>query len=227
MAQPNTTSMATFVEDVVKHGGEEGTALTIAGMVVMGQHPGLYPNVSVAVASGVSPDIYKLDNAPPISHNDRYLAHFNEVREEVAKRTCNGLRPNVSYQDTVDLKKMVAVLSGTRQISQASQLETQILFIRAGGDLDTGSILARDWLGLLQGLAPTGTGLEVGPGEYGFVGPLSIWKVQQLEPRNTWADLAMEPRNITCAPEAVSAAWVLGPETLLILPFALMVAQSA
>lgn len=129
-------------------------------------------------ASGRAPDIYSLDRAGAISHADRYMPYFAEVKQRVRELARGG---KISYEDTVGLKLFVADRSGTCPISDASKLETRILFIRAGGDLASGTVAADDWLRLVQGLTPILPGFEVSAGGLGWVDEASKLKVAALE----------------------------------------------
>lgn len=179
MVRPNTSSMELFVRDLALHGLDPTMALQVGSMVLSQQAPELFPSPKAAAASGQAPDIYKLDQAGAISHADRYFPYFSQVRDRVNSLVSPTGR--ISYRDTVDLKLFVAEQSSTCPISDASKLETRILFIRAGGDLDSGTVDADDWLRLVMGLTPVLPGFKVAAGKLGWINGKAISKVLALE----------------------------------------------
>lgn len=178
MVRPNTSSMSAFIRDLGLHGLDPRLAAGVGINVLQQQHPALYPTMRDAQASGRAPDIYNLDRAGVVSHADRYMPFFPEVAARVRELVKGG---RISYRDTVGLKFLVADRSGTCSISDASKLETRILFIRAGGDLESGLIGADDWLRLVQGLTPVLPGFTVSAGSLGWVNQASVLRVVALE----------------------------------------------
>jgi len=186
MVRPNTSSMELFVRDLALHGLDPTMALQVGSMVLSQQAPELFPSPRAAAASGRAPDIYKLDRAGTISHADRYFPYFSQVRDRVNRLVSPTGR--ISYRDTIDLKIFVAEQSSTCPISDASKLETRILFIRAGGDLESGTVNADDWLRLVMGLTPVLPGFKVAAGTLGWVDGNAISKVIALEAEaGSWA----------------------------------------
>lgn len=193
MVRPNTTNLDSFADDLEAHGLDRPLALQIGSQVLFAQRPDLYASLQSAINSRQAPFIYNLDKAIGIVHDDRYLPYFDEVKARVQRyQNPSGL---ITYNDTVELKYFVADRSKTCIVNDASKLETRILFIRSGGDLESGLVMADDWLRLLQGLVPHRSGFNVLVGGTGRVDASSIAKIIELEQKQyLWSE-----SNSTCS----------------------------
>jgi hypothetical protein len=108
----------------------------------------------VAFLRGQAPDLRRLDEVPGVSHTDLYRAYLPEVR---AKATRAAVAGQITLQDLVSIKEWIAKSEGVPVIV-SSQIETALLFVRAGGDLQTGLVDLESVLTLLDGRQPTGFG---------------------------------------------------------------------
>lgn len=63
----------------------------------------------------------------------------------------------MTLQDLVAVKEWIADTDGV-EVIESSRIETALLFIRAGGDPETGTVATADVLTLLDGRAPAGRG---------------------------------------------------------------------
>ncbi|MEM9608337.1 MAG: hypothetical protein AAGA99_13005 [Actinomycetota bacterium] len=109
----------------------------------------------LAALSNRAPDVDRLDEVPGISHLDLYTTFPAVVRRELAGREVGG---RVRLQDLVAIKESIAEHAGVTAID-SSRIETALLFLMAGGDLDTGLVSVSDVLRLLDGeaIAPGAT----------------------------------------------------------------------
>jgi len=177
--RPNTTDMTAFMADVVKGGCADASCRPVAELVGSSQF-GMSPEEFVQ--TGKAPDIYNLQGSS-IAHLDLYNAFFPQVRAAVTQRV--DQEGFITYRDTIEIKKnVVLTLAATNEISFGSKLETAIGFIRSGGDLISGKVLADDWLRFIQGLKVP---FEVIVGGRGWVDAKNRGMVQGgLEKDNPW-----------------------------------------
>ena len=151
MIQPDTSNMWRFTRDCQKNGMSLFTAFAItAGTVLLQKGKG-----PLALLRGEAPDLYRLDEVKVISHQDLYLPYLPEVKEKVEALSRNG---KISIQDLADIKQCIAAKEGVPVIS-GSGMQVVLLFIRAGGDLDTGLIDADDALRMIEGYEPKKSGV--------------------------------------------------------------------
>lgn len=144
MAPPDTSNLLRFARDCQKNGLGLSEALLVGGRIVVAQKGRL------ALLRGEAPDLYRLDEVEGISHKDLYLPYLPEVKSKVQALSRNG---QISLQDLADIKEWIAAQEGVSVI-QSSKIETIILFIRAGGELDSGLIDADDALRMIEGYEP-------------------------------------------------------------------------
>lgn len=161
MVKPDTTNMGTFLRDCSANGLQWLSGLFVASNVVYKQQ-GLK-----ALLTGCAPNIYELDKVPGVSHDDLYLTHLDEVQEMLHARVDeNG---NISLQDCIDAKvlcKDKVNVEATKKgkplinIIKDSQVETEVLYMRAGGAVEAtaeypnGCVNCKDFLLLMQGKSP-------------------------------------------------------------------------
>lgn len=103
----------------------------------------------VAALLNRAPDIERLHEVPGVSHLDLYNGFPNEVRGQLAEKDVDG---RVQLDDLVAIKESIAELAGV-DIIDSSRIETALLFVMAGGDLDSGTVATVDVLRLLDGEA--------------------------------------------------------------------------
>lgn len=149
MAPPDTSNMWRFARDCQKNGMGLLETLFVGGRVVVGQKGWQ------ALLRGEAPDLYSLDQVKGISHKDLYLPYLPQVKEKVEALSRNG---QISLQDLADIKEWTAAQEGV-SINRASKIEAIILFIRAGGELDSGLIDADDALRMIEGYEPKKSGV--------------------------------------------------------------------
>ncbi|MEM8903034.1 MAG: hypothetical protein AAGF02_04965 [Actinomycetota bacterium] len=103
----------------------------------------------LAALSNRAPAVDRLDEVPGISHLDLYTTSLAAVRRQLADREVDG---RVRLQDLVAIKETIAQRAGV-DIIDSSRIETALLFLMAGGDLETGTVAVVDVLRLLDGEA--------------------------------------------------------------------------
>ena len=151
LIQPDTSNTWRFTRDCQKNGMSLFTALGItAGTVILQKGKG-----PLALLRGQAPDLYRLDEVKLISHKDLYLPYLPQVKEKVQALSRNG---KISIQDLADIKQCIAAKEGVPVI-RGSKIQVVLLFIRAGGDLDTGLIDADDALRMIEGYEPKKSGV--------------------------------------------------------------------
>ena len=151
MIQPDTGNTWRFTRDCQKNGMSLFTALSIsAGTVILQKGKGWG-----ALLRGQAPDLYRLDEIEGISHKDLYLPYLPQIKEKVQALSRNG---QISIQDLADIKQSIAAQKGVSLIG-GSKIQTVLLFIRAGGDLDSGLIDADDALRMIEGYEPKKSGV--------------------------------------------------------------------
>ena len=149
MFVPNARNTWQFARDCQKNGMGLFAAFAVtAGTVVL--QKGVWP-----LLRGDVPDLYKLDEVKSISHQDLYLPELKFVEEKVKALSNNG---QISIQDLADIKESIAAKKGVPVIT-GSKGQAVLLFIRAGGDLDSGLIDADDVLRMIEGYEPKKSGV--------------------------------------------------------------------
>lgn len=166
MAPPDTSNLWRFARDCQKNGLGLLEGLLVGAQVVAGQK-GL-----LALLRGQAPDLYHLDEVKGVSHKDLYLPYLPEVKTKVNALSRNG---QISLQDLADIKESIATQEKV-SVSPASKMETIILFIRAGGDLDSGLIDADDALRIIEGYEPKKNGV------------VTLSTLKQAAKLATWSD---------------------------------------
>ena len=147
MAQPNRTDFWKFVSDCHANGLGYAEALAVS-LHILRQQKGL----GAVFKRGETIDMYRLDEVPGTSHTDLFQAYLPAVEgkiKEVADK--DGM---IRMQDLVDLKKWIAAQEGVKEVSFPSKAETGQIFVRAGGDLDTGLVAASDAIKMMKGERP-------------------------------------------------------------------------
>jgi hypothetical protein len=168
MISPDTSNIWRFVGDCHKNGVALLEAFAATGLVVVRQKGWL------AFLRGEAPDLYRLDQVRGVSHEDLYLPYLPQVKAKVQALSRNG---QISMQDLADIKEWIAAQEGV-SVSSASKLETVILFIRAGGELDSGLIEADDALRMIEGYEPKKNGV------------VTFGSIKQARKLITWSDEA-------------------------------------
>ena len=149
MFMPKARNTWQFTRDCQKNGMGFFAAFGITAGTV------LFQKGVLALLRGDVPDLYKLDKVKFISHQDLYLPDFEFVEERVKALSRNG---QVSLQDLADIKMSIADKIGVPVI-QGSKIQTVLLFLRAGGDLDSRLIDADDALRMIKGYEPKKSGV--------------------------------------------------------------------
>ncbi|MBX9603881.1 MAG: hypothetical protein K2X35_22935 [Bryobacteraceae bacterium] len=144
MNPPDTTNMWTFARGCARNGMAYGMALFVTAQITY-QQKGLW-----AILRHEAPDIYRLRQVPGVSHEDRFAPFQTELRAMAEKMAVKG---RLTLHDLVTLKEWVA-----RKLSvvpnEASRIETALLFVRAGGNLDTWTVDLDDVFRLVAGQRP-------------------------------------------------------------------------
>jgi hypothetical protein len=148
MAAPDTSSFFGFVRGCSDAGMGWSTALFVTLQVTSAQK-GLG-----AALRGQTPDLHQLDKVPGVSHPDLYGLKLEDLRSKADERAVEG---RITLQDLVELKEWLAQTMGVA-INEASQIETALVFIRAGGDFETARVALDDVFLLLEGRAPRNGG---------------------------------------------------------------------
>lgn len=145
MDPPDTTNMWSFARGCVDNGMDYAMALFVTGQVTY-QQKGL-----LAVLRQEAPDIYRLREVNGVSHDDRYALFQTELRAQAEKVAIDG---RLTLQDLVVMKEWIA--NELEVIpNEASRIETALLFIRAGGDVETWTVGMEDVLRLIAGQRPS------------------------------------------------------------------------
>ncbi len=144
MNPPDTTNMWTFARGCVANGMDYWMALFVTVQITLAQK-GL-----PAVLRHEAPDIYRLREVPGISHDDRYHPYRDELRPMAEALAVDG---RLTLQDLVTLKEWVAKRLGLVP-NEASRIETALLFVRAGGDLENWTVDQDDTFRLIAGQRP-------------------------------------------------------------------------
>ena len=141
MSPPDTTNMWSFASGCT----ENGMALFVTVQVTY-QQKGL-----ISVLRHEAPDIYRLREVHGVSHDDRYAPYQDELRNQAKDLAVDG---RLTLQDLVVLKEWVANELNVVP-NEASRIETALLFVRAGGDLETWSVGMEDVFRLVAGQRPS------------------------------------------------------------------------
>lgn len=144
MNPPDTTNMWSFTRGCVDNGMDYSMALFVTVQVTYLQK-GMF-----AVLRHQAPDIYRLDEVPGISHEDLYSRYVPELRELANDLAIDG---KLKLQDLVVMKEWVAKQVGVSP-NEASQTETALLFVRAGGEPETWTVDLEDVFLLISGKPP-------------------------------------------------------------------------
>ena len=103
-----------------------------------------------SVIKGEAPDIYSLDKVHGVSHCDLFSEFLPELEEMAKTKEIDG---QITLQDLVEMKKWVAKQVQV-EISEPSKIETSLLFVKAGGNLETQKVYTEDVFMLLKGIKP-------------------------------------------------------------------------
>lgn len=172
MAQTDTSNIWRFIRDCQKNGMSWFTALSISATTVVLQKG----KGKLALLRGEAPDLYRLDEVKGISHQDLYLPYLPQVKEKVEALSRNG---KISIQDLADIKEWIAAQEGVPVI-RGSKGQVGLLFVIAGGDLETGLIDADDALRMIEGYEPKKSGV------------LTLRNMVQARSQITWSDNEQE-----------------------------------
>lgn len=166
MDPPDTTNMWTFARGCVASGMDYSMALFVTLQITF-QQKGL-----LAVLRHEAPDIYRLREVRGISHDDRYAPFQTELRPMAADMAVDG---RLTLQDLVTLKEWVA-----RKLdvvpNEASRIETALLFVRAGGDLEAWTVDLEDTFRLIAGTRPRAEAV-VTPGKLDQTRAQTRWRM--------------------------------------------------
>jgi hypothetical protein len=145
--RPSTASLHEFVSDLEEKGQLNLELGTIGwALLVEGQHG------PVHLLEGYAPNLYELDRSPPLSHKGLFQHHFDKF-ERMAD--ADGY---LMAQNLVEIKIEIANEDANSEINKASQIETALLFLGSGGNLDTGKVSLEDVKTFLSGTAVRGQG---------------------------------------------------------------------
>ncbi|MFT5062043.1 MAG: hypothetical protein ACI9AX_002376 [Polaromonas sp.] len=145
MNPPDTTNMWSFARGCTGNGMDYAMALFVTVQVTY-QQKGL-----LAVLRHEAPDIYRLREVRGISHDDRYAPFQQELRAQAEEVAVDG---RLTLQDLVLMKEWVANELGVTP-NEASRIETALLFIRAGGEVETWTVGMEDVFRLMAGKRPS------------------------------------------------------------------------
>jgi hypothetical protein len=146
--QPDTSSFGRFVRSCQKYNMDYWMAVFVTCQVTI-QQKGL-----MALLRGEILDLYRLDEVPGVSHTDLYSRYLPQARAQAEAAAVDG---QITLQDLVAIKEWIAKQEKVG-IMDSSKIETALLFVRAGGNLQTGKVGVADVFTLLQGQRPTGDG---------------------------------------------------------------------
>lgn len=155
---PRTDTYANFREDVDK-GGLETTAIDNVGwpmriFIQQGPHGSL--------VNGKGLDTNDLDGYVNglLSHDDLMWPYRDEVADFLKERVADD--GTIHAKDVYD-GKMFAAKKYNMTISIASYLEVPLVFLKCGGDADTGRVPLKSILEFYDGVPPSTDGRVVGP----------------------------------------------------------------
>ena len=138
--KPGTSSLWEFVSDLHDKGRLDRAAGLLIGGDVTSKQQGLWKALT-----GSAPDLYKLDQVPGISHADLFQKHVDKLDKTADK---DG---SLTIQNLVDIKKEIAEEEGCDEIIKSSRIETALLFLGSGGDMETGKVRLVDIKAFLSG----------------------------------------------------------------------------
>lgn len=144
IAKPSMESRAAFVNDVEKFGMDK-TMANLVAIQVGWQQNGLW-----SVIKGDAPDIYALDKVHGVTHCDLYSNYLPELEEQAKQLEVDG---QITLQNLVEMKKWVAMLEHVEP-NEPSKIETALVFVKAGGNLETQKVYSEDVFTLLKGIRP-------------------------------------------------------------------------
>ncbi len=144
IAKPSMESRKAFVDDVEQFGMDRSMAQFVA-IQVGWQQNGLW-----SVIKGEAPNIYALDQVHGVTHCDLFAKYLPELEQQAKKIDVDG---QITLQELVNMKKWVAQQEQV-EISEPSKIETSLLFVKAGGNLETQKVYAEDVFTLLRGIQP-------------------------------------------------------------------------
>mmetsp|Transcript_3033 Transcript_3033/g.10926 ORF Transcript_3033/g.10926 Transcript_3033/m.10926 type:complete len:246 (-) Transcript_3033:950-1687(-) len=132
------------------------------------------------------PNWYEFDGIIPhvLSHEDLCLPHLPEVQKFIRdKKDADG---TISLRDLYDMKVYVSKTFYNMQVTFASETEIYLIFLRCGGDVETGRVDAEDCLLLLEGYEPKNSGKVT----YGAI--KKIEEFRDWEPASVWKSLTTD-----------------------------------
>mmetsp|Transcript_23194 Transcript_23194/g.38393 ORF Transcript_23194/g.38393 Transcript_23194/m.38393 type:complete len:191 (-) Transcript_23194:1357-1929(-) len=148
MVQPNTQNLWTFSGDLSANGTGWLMSFLFSFYISVAQL-GWWKALT-----GHAPDIYRLDQVAGVSHSDLFTKYLNGTTDRViAARDSDGM---ITLQDLVRIKKWIVEQEGIEKMEQSSKMETGLVFLGAGGDLETQQVPANDVLDLLNATRPSG-----------------------------------------------------------------------
>ncbi len=143
-SKPSMESRKAFVDDVEKFGMERSMAQFVAIQV------GWQQNGFWSVVKGEAPDIYNLNNVHGVTHCDLFSKYLPELEQQAKALEVNG---QITLQDLVEMKKWVAQQEHVEP-NEPSKIETALVFVKAGGNLETQKVYSEDVFTLLRGIQP-------------------------------------------------------------------------
>ena len=144
ISKPSMESRAAFVDDVEKFGMDRQMAQFVA-IQVGWQQKGFW-----SVLKGEAPDIYRLDQVHGVTHCDLFAKYLPVLEQQAKAMEVDG---QITLQDIVELKKWVANQEKVEP-NEASKIECALVFIKAGGNLETQKVYTEDVFMLLRGIRP-------------------------------------------------------------------------
>ncbi|MEM7336198.1 MAG: hypothetical protein AAF490_29225 [Chloroflexota bacterium] len=126
----------------------------------------------LALLKGETPDLHRLDEVEGISHTDLYSAYLSEARTMANEIAVDG---QITLQDLVTIKEWIASQENV-SIIDSSKIETALIFLGAGGDLETSLVSVDDVFTLLQGIQPSSYG-EVTPAKLAQARKMARWQI--------------------------------------------------
>jgi hypothetical protein len=146
MAPPPTRDALVFARGAAKN-GMSGAMAAFVTLQITAQQKGM-----VALLRLEAPDLYRLDEVPGVSHDTRFARHLPALRAQADALAVDG---RITFQQLVDLKRWVGEQEGHRiERGTASEIETSLAFLRAGGSLETWTVDVHELFTLLNGERP-------------------------------------------------------------------------
>ena len=156
MVNPRSTTMFGFLRQVFAVGIAPYSTALVAVCVSYIQHG------FVSLLTGRVPDIFRLDEAAPISHPDLFADIVN-LPDLLGPDQCH-----------IDKVRTIKYEYFQHAPSVSSEVETCLLFLWAGGDYTTGLVDPKSLLRCLEAKAGQVVGVPVGS--------LSMWKLRYYWP---------------------------------------------